>query len=91
MNTEFIKNNAGVYGGAVYFRYGTLNSHNVQYIQNNAGHGGGLCLSYNKLSSINNDLFTLNKAKYRGGGIYVYGITSYSSILAIVQTTLKHT
>ena len=62
-NTKFIKNSAGQAGGAVYL-HGTLHSHHVQYIQNNADdEGGGLYLIYVKPSTINNNLFTMNKAE----------------------------
>ena len=89
-NTKFIKNNAADNGGAVYLKYGTLNSHNVQYIQNIAGEGGGLYLNRVKPSTINNDLITLNKAVQYGGGIMIYGDTSTNSTLSLTRTIFKH-
>jgi hypothetical protein len=67
-NTKFIENSAAYVAGAVFLSYGTLHSQHVQYLRNSAEYGGALRLNYLKDgSTLDNDLFAMNEAKYWGG------------------------
>jgi predicted outer membrane repeat protein len=88
-NTQFVENSVGESGAAVDLEHGRLNSLNVQYVQNTAEWGGALCLKYMD-GTINDDLFTMNEAVKKGGGIWVFGTTSTPSRLNISRTIFKY-
>ena len=71
-NATFLKNVAGVYGGAIYSR-GNINIYNSTFIDNFANHCGG-AISTEGCLKINNTLFKSNIADYDyGGAISTFG------------------